>query len=152
MFDDLKCHYPLPVDGANGFDYQTKDLLCFMDKYEIREDGTLWHEAYDVEDQSDPDAEGFMALCGLMARVNKRWEQVNHTGEVRFYDWLEPDGWIEWSAYFVAGQIREINLVEHTPDIGDGMPVYHIEVPPSSDAVDPIASSTGKPSTRVENS
>ena len=25
MFDDIKCKYPLPVEGANALDYQTKD-------------------------------------------------------------------------------------------------------------------------------
>lgn len=54
MFDDIKCKYPLPLNGANDLVYQTKDTPAqFLDKYEIREDGTLWHENYDIEDQSE---------------------------------------------------------------------------------------------------
>lgn len=53
MFDTLRCKYPLPVTGASDLVYQTKDTPAqWLDYYEIREDGTLWHEAYDTEDQS----------------------------------------------------------------------------------------------------
>lgn len=37
MFDDLRCHYPLPREGANALAYQTKDTPAqWMDLYEIR--------------------------------------------------------------------------------------------------------------------
>lgn len=133
MFDDIRCHYPLPVEGANGLDYQTKDTpMQYLDQYEIREDGTLWHETYEIEDQSprgkwlaenpgQPEPKwDILDWCGCGARVNKKWEQVtDFTGEVRFYTTLSKkhpyDGWIEWSAYFVKGALREMNLVEHRP-------------------------------------
>jgi hypothetical protein len=136
MFDDLRCKYPLPVAGANDLSYQTKDLDCSLDNYEIREDGTLWHEEYDVEDHSDPNAEGLMRLCGMMARVNQRWQQVdNFTGEVCFYGSFRPDwsDWIEWSAYFVRGKLKHIELLRR-------------ESPQAADAVDPHAdASTERP-------
>ena len=99
MYDNLRCHYPLPIDSANDRLYQTKDLDCLMNDYEIREDGTLWHMAYD--------------------------EPVEMTGEVRFYELLlEPgqdlndhtreSGWIEWSAYFVKGKLAQgPHLIQH---------------------------------------
>jgi hypothetical protein len=41
MFDELRCHYPLPVRGANDLLFQTKDTKQqLMDLYEIRDDGT----------------------------------------------------------------------------------------------------------------
>lgn len=92
MCDELRCHYPLPVAGANARVYQTKDLACRMDAYEIRADGTLWH-----------------------AHDDGRWAFVPLTGEVRFYDLLrreEPRGWIEWSASFKDGALQHVNLVE----------------------------------------
>lgn len=131
MFDDIRCKYPLPVPGANDLDYQTKDTgHQYMDQYEIREDGTLWHEDYDIEDQSDlakwraahpgeePPEEMTSALAswaGCMARINKRWRQVKCTGEIGFYNTLGTDhsGWIEWSAYFIDGELQTIVLVEN---------------------------------------
>lgn len=113
MFDELRCHYPLTVPGANELLYQTKSFDADLDLYEIREDGTLWHQDYDVEDHSDPNAEGFMRFGGMMTRVRQRWEPVTLTGEVRFYSNLPPDSsdWIEWSASFVDGRLRELHLV-----------------------------------------
>lgn len=127
MFDDLRCKYPLPLAGANDLVYQTKDTDAqFLDMYEIREDGTLWHEVYDIEDHSergewkkqnpgqDP-PEGLETFMGCMARVNKQWKQVVFTGEIRFYISTGKDhsGWIEWSAYFVNGHLLELHLIEN---------------------------------------
>jgi hypothetical protein len=140
MFDDLRCRYPLPVEGANELRYQTKDLDCQMDQYEIREDGTLWREDYDVEDQSDPNATGIMRLSGMMTRVNPRWVPVDYLGRIWFYgsftgDWKD---WIEWCADIIDGRVRSVSLVERR------------DAPKADDAVDPQVSSTGKPPTRVE--
>ena len=119
MFDEIRCLYPLPLEGANARVYQTKDTPAqFTDLYEIREDGTLWHEEYDLEDQSDPNAEGIARIFGMCARVNERWEPVDLTGEIRFYDFIREtldraDGWIEWSAYFTKGKLVALNLIEN---------------------------------------
>lgn len=130
MFDEVRFKYPLPLDGANDHVYQTKDLVCFLDQYEVREDGTLWHEDYDVEDRSDPNAEGIMRLCGMLTHVNKRWEPMSWTGEMICYDFNhEPQqGWIEWKVTFVDGKVHRCELLEHR--IGEAT---------SADAVDPQA-------------
>ena len=71
MFDELKCKYPLPIDGLSERIFQTKDTDSqFLDCYEIREDGTFWHEEYDIEDHSDHNAEGLEKFLGCMTRVN----------------------------------------------------------------------------------
>ena len=45
MYDELRCHYPLPVEGANARDYQTKDTPCqYLNHYEITTDGVLRHK------------------------------------------------------------------------------------------------------------
>lgn len=110
MFDYLNCKYPLP-NGANGCTFQTKDTEAqFLDHYEIREDGTLWHEEYDLEDRSDTKAEGFSRLFGIRTRVNPRWTQSRMTGEVRFY--TDRDDWIEFSAYFIDGELKFLQPIK----------------------------------------
>lgn len=124
MFDDIKCKYPLPMEGANALDYQTKDTDAqLLDNYEIREDGTLWHERYDSRYEENEDAPfGF-----YLRRDNARWEQVSMTGEVRFYTTYgikedgqltsHGDGWLEWSAYFADGKLNQLHLVKNrVPD------------------------------------
>ena len=113
MFDYIKCGYPLPRDGANDLEYQTKDTDAqWLDNYELRADGTLWHEAYDTEDRSDPKAEGLASLLGCETRVNKRWEQSRMTGEVVFSaypgnTYTEGDEF-RFSAYFVHGELKHL--------------------------------------------
>lgn len=111
MFDYVRCSYPLPVEGANGLEFQTKDTDSqWMDEYEIREDGTLWHQAYETEDQSDPTKEGFEAFVGCMTRVNERWERDNYTGAMSFYTDFKG-GWLEFSALFKDGHIQAVVVV-----------------------------------------
>lgn len=122
MYDRLTCAYPIPLHpdiaelvDTTKMDFQTKDLECDLDDYEIREDGTLWRQDYDTEDRSDPNAVGFMRFCGCATRVNKRWVPCTDvTGEVCGYDSIGPDrqGWLEFSAYFVKGEIKSMNVVE----------------------------------------
>lgn len=115
MFDDLRCKYPLPVEGANNVAYQTKDAQAdpYMEQFEIREDGSIWRELYDVEDRSDfALGIGEDKFAGCMSRINKRWEPHNITGEVRFYTWDKDAGSLEFSSYFLNGQLRELHLIE----------------------------------------
>lgn len=107
LFDYVRCHYPLPVDGANELEYQTKDMACsYMERYEIRADGTLWKERYDIEDRSDPKAEpgSLDSLFGCMTRVNERWEAEPYTGAMEFYT-DHAGRWLEFSALFKDGRI-----------------------------------------------
>lgn len=113
MFDYLRCRMPLPVPGANDLEFQTKDTWAqYMDQYEIREDGTLWHQTYDTEDRSDQKAEGLDALLGCATRVNERWERDQQTGEIRFYHYFSDRGtMIDFSAYFVKGQLKHMETI-----------------------------------------
>ena len=118
MYDYLKCKYALPLEGANDLEFQTKDTHAQMlDNYEIREDGSLWHEEYDTEDRSDPTAEGLMRFAGCMTRVNQRWVRDRMTGEVRFYHVEEDGTWVEFSSYLINGEVVE--LVQIEPPVGD---------------------------------
>lgn len=103
MFDYVRCKYPLLVEGANALVYQSKDTPeQYMDTYEIRENGQLWHI---------PFTDGEPEFCPL-------------TGEVRFYTSLdtkpitihgEGNGWIEFSAYFEDGIVVRMNLIANDP-------------------------------------
>lgn len=121
MYDWVRCDYPLPVETEETGDFQTKDTPAQMlDLYEIREDGSFWHQAYGIEDQSDPNAKGLASIYGAMARVNERWEPMDKfTGEVafyRFYDESEGTGWVEFSACFKNGQLSELNTITNCVD------------------------------------
>ena len=132
MYDYVRCEMPLPVEidvDHRDHWFQSKSLWCELDKYEIREGGTLWHLAYETEDQSDPNAEGFQRLVGMQTRVNQRWEQLaDFTGEIQFYtqassigcqDVGQPySGWIEFSVYFVRGQLKHFELLRYEEPAG----------------------------------
>lgn len=134
MFDQIVCKYPLPIVWANELEYQTKDTPSqFMDNYEIREDGTLWHEDYRIEDRSagskwlaenpdktradlPEDLKGFNGMSGILTHIPLGWNRIDDfLGEIRFYTSLGSDhsGWIEWSGYFEHGQLVRLNLVEY---------------------------------------
>lgn len=123
MFDYVTCKYPLP-HGANQLTgWQTKDTPeQFMDTYEIREDGSLWHHEHDIEDRSDPNAEGLERLAGCMTAVNHRWVSEPLTGEVRFYTYEGRDTtlWWEFSAYFVNGQLKHLETIRTPTPEGGG--------------------------------
>ena len=102
MFDDIQSDYRLPLEEFQDETFQTKDMECELAKYKIRRDGTLW-------------------VRGGWDGV-KSWSQVkNFTGEIRFYTTIGETsrvkkvkcGWIEFSSYFVAGKIKELNLITH---------------------------------------
>ena len=120
MFDYLRCEYKLPVKDSNSILFQTKDTPNqFMDEYLIDENGDLYEEEYDIEDRSDKTKGPFGAMLGCMTRVNIRKVKSDYTGEIRFYgfkDDINHKGWIEYSAYFESGKIKNLNLMENRDD------------------------------------
>lgn len=112
MFDNVTCKYPLPTAQDEAF--QTKDLENALDNYEIREDGTLWIEEYDIEDRSNPNATGIARIFGMGTRVNERWARSYFSGEVNFYTNLNEnyDKWIEYRAIFKDGVIQSLEIIK----------------------------------------
>lgn len=118
MFDYIRCKYPLPVEGTQDLQYQTKDTDSqYMDEYEIREDGTLWFLSKERECVDDDDA----PLGFWIKTLSEEWKQEPITGEIVFYTHWGPDRtpntgfgqwWIEYSAYFVNGKLQSLNLIE----------------------------------------
>jgi hypothetical protein len=110
LYDDIRVLCPLPgldvVPGGRVF--QTKSLECVLDNFEIRENGTLWHENYEtVWHEPDP-AKGPLGFMGAMEAVNRHWVLWPYTGEVRFHDMIDGE-WFDFSAYFMDGRLRELN-------------------------------------------
>lgn len=118
MFDEIKCKMPLPVEiGVDHRDhwFQTKCLDCCLEYYEIREDGSLWKQQHAKE--SIGSAVAWIPFTGF-------------TGEVCFYTQLSEigrknrlcgggKGWIEFSSYFVKGQLKHLELLELKPEASD---------------------------------
>lgn len=106
MFDWVKCDYPLPWPEAAdfGFDWQSKDTDAqYCDRYEIRADGTLWHENYDARWEKDTHA-----ILGVYRyRDNIRWEQVQCTGKIEIHHWVEDVGMYSVSFWFRDGVVRK---------------------------------------------
>lgn len=106
LFDSVRCNASLPIEGMEGVEWKTQDTPAQqLDQYEIREDGTLWHLAYDIVDRSNPDAEGIARFAGMATRTNARWEPENLTGEIV----LHANG-CEISTYFVQGNLKFAEL------------------------------------------
>jgi hypothetical protein len=130
LFDNIRCKYKLPMPDDlmelrdfkfNEEVFQTKDLECAMDFYVIEEDGTLWHEEYDTEDRSNPNAKGFERFIGCATKVNQRMVRMrDYTGKILLYSFitfserstlnLKNDYWVEWSLVFVDGVVKTAKL------------------------------------------
>jgi hypothetical protein len=99
-----------------GNDYQSKDTPNqLMDKYELKENGTLWVEESDGEWIKDENS----LLGGYIKESNHRWVQVeNYTGEIRFYRHLDKEYkvWEEFSAYFIQGQLKHLVPIDPPSD------------------------------------
>ena len=94
-----------------GNKYQTRDTPSqTLDNYEIREDGTLWHNTYCMEWVDEPDH----LLKGYFNQFNFEWKFCDDfIGEIKFYRQLIKNTvWEIYSAYFYKGVLREIHLLE----------------------------------------
>jgi hypothetical protein len=86
LYDSVRVSYPGVIPGH----YQTKDLDCEMDHYELGADGSLVSvEQFGAETQERIPFTG--------------------TGEVRFYS-DRGAKWTEYSAYYVAGRLIHTGL------------------------------------------
>lgn len=113
MFDYIRCLYPLPINYLNDEEFQTKSTPAqFLDNYEIRKDGSLWYERYDLEDHSDPTKEGIDKYFGILTRTNIKWIPMkDFTGEIVFYT-VKQNTWFDFSAYFINGVLKSIHLIK----------------------------------------
>lgn len=86
MYDNVRCEYPLPgIADPAKIEFQTKSMDTLFETYRITAEGKLEAEDYDLEDQSDPNAKGFMRFVGSCTRIPKGWNPVDFTGTLNFY-------------------------------------------------------------------
>lgn len=112
LFDNLRCALPLPGASAlaQSCNFQTKDLDCAMDQFEIRSDGSIWHEAYDT--RIEKTEESFFGL--FIHRDNPRWEPYEHTGELRFYEYISESEEVEFIAFYLRGALQGLHCLRAT--------------------------------------
>lgn len=122
LFDNVRFSYPLPIPQAQGELFQTKDLENQLGTYVVEGDGSLWRVDYDIEDRSDPNATGLVALARRMTRVNPRPTPYPYSGVINLYgDYpvIDPitqaraEGVVELVAVFANGQMTQLSVVEH---------------------------------------
>jgi len=127
LFDYIVCEYKLPMtesllelskDKLQNETYQTKDLICCMSTYKIKEDGYLWIVKNEYEyKKGNPNSDSIFGQMGQM-NVVKSWEEkTEHTGEVNFYSSFieneyENDYFVEYKALFFKGKLVELNLIK----------------------------------------
>jgi hypothetical protein len=122
MFDDIVCKYPLPLpEDTKGYiveSFQTKDLDCGLDSYEIREDGTLWLRECEREHiDGDPNGKTFSEKFGIIKETKVWWTHVKTTRTIRMYDYQNNDGgvydyWVEFEVVFIDGVIDKIKPIK----------------------------------------
>ena len=117
MFDDIECKYPLPQpENPRGFAgeiyFQTKDLECCLDKYEIREDGTFWLFNVEYEYPKDVDS---MSLTEISAGIKTKrtwYEQINISKTIQMYSFIhgenDHDYWIQYDVTFADGKVNNV--------------------------------------------
>jgi hypothetical protein len=99
MFDEIRCHFPLPDPRDQDRGFQTKDLNRALDLYRITADGNLEIKTWDLDGPN-----GFTSY----------WESVDITGEVQFHD-LDDEapagesGWLCYTAQFEHGKVTRID-------------------------------------------
>lgn len=86
-----------------------------MDRFEIREDGSLWRQAYDARVERFPTAPG----SHLLHRDNERWERHSLNGELSFYTGRKVPGdsgagWLELRATFAGGLLQNLRCFRAT--------------------------------------
>ena len=93
MFDTVVCKYKLPMpEDPKGYsgsdDFQTKDFECLLDNYEIREDGTIWHEnvVYDWV-PGNPEGKTLWEKVGHRTTISSEWKQLTDNNIIRLFDY-----------------------------------------------------------------
>jgi hypothetical protein len=112
MFDDINCKYPLPMPAApqgytGSVDFQTKSLNNALDKFEIREDGTLWilNVTYETtDDQMLP-----------FKIKDTHWVPHNITQTIEIHDYISStkkglDYSIEYQITIIDGKVQKVDL------------------------------------------
>jgi len=105
MFDTVRCEYEGMSEVDRHRTYQTKDFDSALDLYMIDKEGVLWREDYNIEDRSDPNAEGLEKIVGMMTKTNLHMTPVELTDTFHFYDYDDEVGMITYKAQYTEGKL-----------------------------------------------
>ena len=134
MFDRVKCSYPLPDNGPQDIEYQTKDLENYLGDYELTVDGKLVEHCWNWENTPEDELKyPDMPYIGCIRQVKDSHyvRELDFTGTLNFYgdkysgelmllnfktgeDELHPGPkpeWWEFKAIFIDGQLIHIERV-----------------------------------------
>lgn len=121
LFDYIKCDYPLPDQGMQNAEFQTKDTDAqYMEMYRITTDGRLIHETVTREavpksERPYPDAEDWRAMIGCIRRIPTGDVEIPYHGDICFYASDKYGGWHEYVARFTEGRLTRIIPSPHVP-------------------------------------
>lgn len=89
MFDIVRIQFPIPWPEVQDVIWQSKSTPAqYLDSYEIREDGSLWHEAYDERVEKTDKA----PMGCWIHQENQRWERELLDGEIECDEYIEHNG------------------------------------------------------------
>jgi hypothetical protein len=121
MFDEINCEYPLPMpEDPKGYtgskNFQTKDLNCCMNLYEIDKDGNLFrHDVKYEREEGNPKSKSILERIGRLKEISSELVREKITDLINFYDYQQTDGnydyYIEYQALFRDGTTSEIKLL-----------------------------------------
>ena len=135
LYDNLKCNYPLPDNGPQDIEYQTKDLENYLGEYELTVDGKLIEHCWEWESTPKDELKyPDMPFIGCMRKVKDSHyiKELDFTGILNFYgdkysgelilwnfktgeDELHPGPkpeWFEFVATFIDGQLINIERIK----------------------------------------
>lgn len=87
MFDEIVCNYPIPGEKL-GAVYQTKDLVCAMEEYEITAEGRLIHrqcgwEAIPENERDEEQWAVFRKVPGSLRLIDQNYHGYIEMGDFR---------------------------------------------------------------------
>ena len=91
MFDDVKCKRTMP-DGFEGEWFQSKDLSCELNTFEITDDGRF------VQTGDCQDGKADLPVP----------KEIDFHGWLNFYTNDKTRGWLEYNAKFTDGRLVKI--------------------------------------------
>lgn len=103
VFDEVKCLMPLPWPEVQDVWFQTKSPDApYLEKWEIREDATLWKRVVERKWEDDPTS----PLGAYHREASHRWVQQEWQGEFEFYHLTDDrQWWYTVKAWFKGGKV-----------------------------------------------
>ena len=117
MFDYLKINVDkLPITQeekeryAHEFQFQTKDFDCYLNLYEITNDGNIIYRKY--TDEYLGETKELFAYTGIPNDNNGEWVILkDYHGFVSFYDSVD-NIWFQFEAKFTDGKLQDIKRIK----------------------------------------